>query len=301
MSEKTAGQVLTGENAAEFYAERLGLADKATETVAEETPKEESSERVEEAEQSEPNEAEAAKPQEERKQNPKIEKRFSEITRQREEARQEAQREREARANLEARIKELEGRPAQQQQQSEQEPQPHQFQDAFEYAKALTDYRVEQRLEEERQKVENAKVQEARQKVLGDWAKKVETAKTELPDFEEMVSSATDVVIPDHIRDAIIESDVGPKILYHLAENPELAKDLSSWSATRAMREIGKLEARFEVPKTESKAPAVKSKAPEPIQPIRANGKADLPINADGVFHGSYQAWKAARKSGKIR
>ena len=86
MSEKVAGQVLTGENAADFYAERLGLAEKPVETVADEPEKAEA-EPVESEERSEPTEADAAKPQEERKQNPKLEKRFSEITRQREEAR----------------------------------------------------------------------------------------------------------------------------------------------------------------------------------------------------------------------
>jgi len=39
MSEKVAGQVLTGENAADFYAERLGLAEKPVETVADEPEK----------------------------------------------------------------------------------------------------------------------------------------------------------------------------------------------------------------------------------------------------------------------
>ena len=302
MSEKTAGQVLTSENAAEFYAERLGLAESAPETVAEEVAQAEPSERVDEQEQSEPNQAEAAKPQEERKQNPKIEKRFSEITRQREEARQEAQREREARLALEARLQALEQQKAPQKApEAEQEPQPHQFTDAFEYAKALTDYRVEQRLAEQQRQAEEAKAQAERQKTLNEWAKKVESAKAELPDFEEMVSSATDVIIPDHVRDAILESDVGPKILYHLAENAELAKEMSSWSPIKALREIGKLEAKLEAPKAESKPAAVKSKAPEPIQPIRANGKADLPLTANGEFHGTYQAWKAARKAGKIR
>ena len=206
MSEKTAGQVLTSENAAEFYAERLGLAESVAEAVAEEPTQEVvTEERVEEPTQSEPNEADAAKPQEERKQNPKIEKRFSEITRQREEARLEAQREREARLALEARLQALEKQGAPQQAQTvEEEPQPHQFSDAFEYAKALTDYRVEARLKEERVRAEEAKVMQERQKLASEWAKKVEAVKSEIPDFEEMVSSATDIIVPDHVRDAII-------------------------------------------------------------------------------------------------
>ena len=89
MSENQASQVLTGENAAEFYAQKLGLAQAPapTEAVVEETPAEPSPE----AEQSESEVKEEAKPTEERKQNPKLEKRFSEITKQREEARKSAQ------------------------------------------------------------------------------------------------------------------------------------------------------------------------------------------------------------------
>ena len=81
----------------------------------------------------------------------------------------------------------------------------------------------------------------------------------------------------------------------------DIAKEIASSSPAKALREIGKLEAKFETQKVDNKPPVVKSKAPEPIQPIRANGKADLPLTANGEFHGTYQAWKAARKAGKIR
>ena len=293
MSEKEAGSVLTSENAAEFYANRLGLAEPAPEPVAEE------SEPVAVEEQSEPEEAETAKPQEESKEKPnKLEKRFTEMTRVRDEARAEAQRERDARLALEARLAALE-KPQPQQAAVEEEPQPHQFSDAFEYAKALTDYRVEARLAQEKAAQEEARVQIERQKVYDEWSKRVVAAKAELPDFDLMVQSASDVVIPDHIRDAILESDVGPRVLYHFAENPEVVKSLAGMTPIRALREIGKLEAKFEA---KAEKPVVaRSKAPEPIQPIRANGKADVPITANGEFHGSYQAWKEARRAGKIR
>jgi hypothetical protein len=302
MSDKEAGQVLTSENAATFYAERLGLADSATETAAD-TPVE-NSEPDEVKEQSEPTEADTAKPQEERKQNPKLEKRFSEITKQREEARQEAQREREARQALETRLQALERQSAPQQNQAqnvEQEPQPHQFSDAFEYAKALTDYRVEHRLAQEKANQAEAAAQAERQQVISQWTKKVDAAKAELPDFDEMVQSAGDVVIPDHVRDAMMESDVGPKLLYYFAENPDVARSIAAMQPIKALREIGKLEAKLETPKQVEKPPVARSKAPEPIQPIRASGKADIPIGANGEFHGSYQAWKAARKAGRIK
>jgi transcriptional regulator NrdR family protein len=295
MSEKQASQVLTGENAAEFYANRLGLAESPAPAEAEEP-----SEPTEVVEQSEPEEAEAeAKPQDERKQNPKLERRFSEITKQREEARQEAQREREARTALEARLAALEKQSQPQQAVvADQEPQPSQFNDAFEYAKALAEYTADKRIAEMKQ--EEAKAREAveRQKVIDQWTQKVQKAKAELPDFDDIVASS-EVVVNDDIRDAILESDVGPQILYHLAENDEVAKKIAGLSAKQALREIGKLEARFE--KTEPAQTVAKSKAPAPINPIKSSGKADLPISANGEFHGSYQAWKEARKAGRIR
>ena len=296
MSEKNASQVLTSENAAEFYANRLGLAESPAPAEA----VEESAEPTEEVEQSEPEEAEAeAKPQEERKQNPKLERRFSEITKQREEARQEAQREREARAALEARLAALEKQSQPEQAvTSDQEPQPSQFTDAFEYAKALAEYTADKRIAEMKQEEAKAKEAVERQKVIDQWTQKVEKAKAELPDFDDIVASS-DVVVNDDIRDAILESDVGPQILYHLAENDEVAKKIAGLSPKQALREIGKLEARFE--KTEPAQTVAKSKAPAPINPIKSSGKADLPISANGEFHGSYQAWKEARKAGRIR
>ena len=296
MSEKQAGQVLTGENAAEFYAERLGLAESNTEVVAVEEP----AEPTEEVEQSEPEAEAEAKPQEERKQNPKLERRFSEITKQREEARQEAQRERQAREALEARLAALETQSKPQQAVvADQEPQPSQFNDAFEYAKALAEYTADKRIAEMKQEEAKAKEAAERQKVIDQWTQKVQKAKADLPDFDDIVASS-EVVVNDDIRDAILESDVGPQILYHLAENDEVAKKIAGLSAKQALREIGKLEARFE--KTEQPTQSVaKSKAPAPISPIRSSGKADLPISANGEFHGSYQAWKEARKAGRIR
>ena len=298
MSDKEASQVLTSENAAEFYANRLGLAESPAENEAvEET------EPLAEDEQSEPKEAEKEANQEGERKPPKLEKRFSEITKQREEARQEAQRERQARVELEQRLAALEQqRQPQQQSYVDQEPQPSQFADAFEYAKALAEFSTEKALAERDRQVAQAREQEAQQKIIQSWAQKVQDAKAELPDFDDLVA-ASDVVVNNAVRDAILESDVGPRILYHLAENNDLAKKIASLNPNAALREIGKLEAKFEV-KTETKqiAPVVRSKAPAPIQPIRGGqGQPDVPMSANGEWHGSYQAWKLARKAGKIR
>jgi hypothetical protein len=294
---RVAANVVTSENLAEFTAKRMGLADSTPSEAAPvaEPPQVDNG-------QSEPVEAsEEATTTEDRKRNPKLEIRFEKITKQREEAREEARKEREQRESLEAKVKELESRNQPQKVEAAEEPRPEQFTDMYEYAKALTDYKVDQRLGEEKQKVEQAKAEAQRQQVINTWAKRVESAKAEMPDFEAMVGSA-DVVVSNEVRDAIFESDVGPQVLYHLAENPDIAEKLQGMTVTSALRTIGKLEAQFEKAEPQTKTVVGKSKAPAPINPIRsaANGR-DVNLTSDGNFHGSYQAWKAARLAGRIR
>jgi hypothetical protein len=120
-----------------------------------------------------------------------------------------------------------------------------------------------------------------------------------------MVQSS-DVKVSDPVRDAIIESEYGPQILYYMAENAEFAKKLGDMSIVSAVREIGKVEARYErdakVSAPEAKAVVGKSRAPAPISPLRgAVNTVDAGLDSDGNFHGTYQQWKAARNSKKIR
>ena len=296
-SEKEAGQVLTSENAADFYSNKLGLADNS------QTPEAETSEPVEEAEQSEPSEEKEAKPTEERKQNPKLEKRFSEITKQRELARQEAAQERAAREKLEAEVAELRKQSKPQEAKPvDAKPQPSQFTDAFEYAEALADWSTEQALVRRDKEDAERRADVERQKIISSWAAKVAAAKADIPDFDDMVASSG-VAVSDPIRDAILESDAGPQILYYLAKDDDAAKRITSMSPNAALREIGRLEARFEKQtETEPSKPVVRSKAPAPISPIRgASSGGEVGVDSDGKFHGSYQAWKEQRKAGKIR
>jgi len=279
---------VTSENLAEFQAEKLGLADKppreAIETIE---PQDDDS-------QSEPASDEQQTTEDKRR--PKIERRFEAVTKARDEAKQEAMREREARVSLEQRLAEMERK---QSPKGEAEPDPSQFTDMFEYAKALTDYKVDQRLGEERQKVVQAKVQAEKEQVLNTWSERVNQAKATMPNFEQVVKSA-DMTVINEVRDSIFESDVGPQLLYHLADNPEFVEKLQGMTPAAQLRQIGKLEAMFE--KQDSKPVVQRSRASAPITPIRsaANGR-DVALTADGQFHGSYQAWKAGRLNGQIR
>ena len=298
---KEAGNVVTSENATTFYAERLGLADNNEPPEAESTD----SEPAQVETQSEPEAEEEAKEVKAEKPKDKLNKRFDKVRKRAQEAEAEA-------AELRNRLKELEGRVNPQQQQAQQtqpvyddgKPSASQFNDAFEYAEALAEWSTEQALINRDKQEAERRAQEERNKVLDSWNKRLNDAKADLPDFDDMVASS-DVVVSDHIRDAILESVVGPQILYHLAENPDLADKLNSGSPISALRQIGRLEAQFErkeAPVAESKPSVARSKAPAPINPIKTgSGVVDVGVDSNGEFHGTYQQWREARKNGKVR
>ena len=292
MSEAT---VLTSENSAEFYANKLGLAAESEPVVVEETP----TEPVEEISvQNESDAEDEEKVTEEPKPKPRLEKRIDKIVKEREQAREDATRERQKREEIEARLKDLESatKPKAEVNRDEK-PRPDQFVDAFEYAEALADWSAENAVMRARQEDIERKVQEERQKVIETWNSRLENVKKDLSDYDDMVASS-DVVVSDQVRDAILESEVGPRILYHLAENPEIAEKISKSSLITALREIGKLEARFE--KTEPievKPVAVKSKAPAPISPIKAGTSEQVIVtDTDKMTYAQYKAMRQAKR-----
>ncbi len=116
-----------------------------------------------------------------------------------------------------------------------------------------------------------------------------------MPDFEELLLS-TDAEISNSVRDMIIESDVGGRIHYHLAENPELAARLNSLSESKAAKEIGRLEATLEtVVKKEPVANV--SKAPQPITPVKGGSRTDV-IDDDNL---SFKQHVELRRAGKLK
>jgi DNA repair exonuclease SbcCD ATPase subunit len=296
---KQAANVVTSENLADFQAKKLGLAAQNDPTeAADAEPVVEQG-----GSESEP-EQEAATG--EKKQNPKLEKRFSELTKQREAARQEAEREREARQALEARLKDLESKVnPPKSEDPDPKPDPAQFNDAIEYAEALAEWTADKKMRERDQAELARRAQEEQSRLRQKFQERLETAKQEMPDYEDMIASS-DVAVSQPVTDAIIESDVGPQILYYLAENPDFARGLAEKSITSQLRAIGRLEAKFEkteAPKASAKEPvAKKSNAPAPINPLKAGGNpSDVALDSNREFHGTYAQWKAARAAGKIR
>ena len=263
VAERLASNVVTSENVVEWNVNKLGLATEPAETAAETVEETPESEPVAEEGQSEPAVTEQETTEtEERKPNPKLEKRFSELTKARKVAEEQAASERAAREALEARLQALEGQQSNKKTNDvNTKPQPDDYADAFKYAEALAEWSANEAVARRDREVKQQEQQAKEQAVLKTWQQKLDATKAELPDYEEMVASST-VAVSDAVRDAILESDVGPRILYELASDDELGAKIANLSTAQALKMIGKLEAKFESKDEEpakSKPVAVKS------------------------------------------
>lgn len=305
--------VVTSENLLEFQNKKL---DEKLPVAEEPEPEEKKDAKPEEKKAEEKPVAEDEKDEEVktvRKGNPKIERRFSELTEARKAAEAKASQERERAEAAEAKARELELKlnppPPE---ELGPEPTPDQFSDTAEYAKALKDWTAETTKRDLAKENQEKTYKAKREQVIEAWKGRVEAAKKEIPDYEAKLNAST-VKVSDDVRDAILESDVGPQILIHFADHPEEAERISKLSVGGALRELGRLEAKLEKskekepenPVTKSTVPAPVaevSKAPAPIAPLRgANKPVETRVDSNGVYHGSYQQYKKDRAAGKIK
>ena len=294
--------VVTSENLAEFNASKMGAPSAPDSAVAVETTEPVETETHSEGDEQFDADDEAQQQEEQKSNNPKIDKRIQVIAKQREEAKREAAREREAREATESELKELKAKlNPQPEAKAEGKPLPSQFSDAYEYAEALAEWSTENALKKRDDQESERKQQLERNKVINTWKERQEAVQSKYVDYAETLASS-DVKVSNEVREAILESDIGPEILYHIAKNPAIAESLASKSTVSALREIGRLEAVLSGEKPAVEKPAVTtSKAPSPISPIRATKAVDTPLDSKGDFHGTYAQWKEARKAGKIK
>lgn len=176
----------------------------------------------------------------------------------------------------------------------EPEPKPEQFQNADgalrvdEYAQAVKKWTTDKALKDAAKERAEAEAKTRQEAVAKSWGERLAKAREELPDFDTKLQGSA-VRVSDAIRDEILQSEVGPKILYYLADHAEEAKALT-------VRGVGRLEERLSKPPEKPKVEV--SKAPEPIKPLSGAGPA--PQTRDPNVQLPYQQYKAMRIAGKI-
>lgn len=274
------------------------MTDADTEATTETVESEATDESVEQEESQQPEvqeaeTAEAEKPSgEEETPDPEREKkksafqeRISELTRQRREAEREAQ-------ELRQRLEEI------QSQEPEADPRPklEEFEyDEDRYAEALDDWytrqnqrAAQQARAQEFQQEAQRKAQKAQETMIQTFQERSNEFAEEHEDYYQTIQNPA-FVQGQAMTQAILTSENGPALAYHLGKNTQVANEINNMPPAQALMELGKLEAKL----SQHVAPK-SSKAPDPIKPV--GDKAPVEKDPETMSTTEYRRWRQKQK-----
>ena len=193
-------------------------------------------------------------------------------------------------------------------------PDPEDFEDTPSYLEALTDWKVEQKLNTQRAEATAETEETSDRQAVEDIEEELEIiadrGRDKYDDYDALVFDK-DLVLTHDMIETILQSDISEEILYYLGSNPETSASLGEMSALKAAREIGKLEVEIAagIPKLNTsseggeKSPDAKpvktpkkktTKAPEPIIPVKTTGVTDK--DPSKMSPKEYRAWRERNK-----
>lgn len=152
--------------------------------------------------------------------------------------------------------------------------------DAFQ--SALIDYRVDQRLNQERALAQ-------RNSVVQTYQQRVQEARSRMADYDQVVGDPS-LPITDLMAEVIRESELGPEVAYHLGTNRSEAQRIAGLPPHRQAAELGKLEARLSAPPAPPPAP----RNPPPPPPKTVSGLASglNEKNPEEMSIAEYRKWR---------
>lgn len=167
-------------------------------------------------------------------------------------------------------------KPTEEQPEESSRPKPEDFEfgDAdANYWDALTDWKAEQKVNAKFSELEQRQtVAQTLRELETGYASRVAEVKAEIPDYDDVVTKTAargEWPCPPVVALAAKDSEVGPKVLHHLATNKAEAIALSNLSPIEQAMAFGRLEARFL--NSTAPQPKIATNAPEPA-PARTKG-----------------------------
>lgn len=222
-----------------------------------------------------------------RKQNDAVQKRIDELTRQKNDARREAEYYR--------RMSE-----AKKEQEAPKKLSPDDFATYDDYVDAKVEQRtaalvaehIEKQTRERQQSAEQSAQQAEHQARQVAWVEKESKITETIKDYTDVMEAAKETPISEPMVLAMLESDRGPEIAYYLAKNPGECERIAALAPFSAARAIGRIEMQLEGEPREPAAPPV-STAPKPLKSVRPSAPVTNTKFRDNMSMAEFRAWKA--------
>lgn len=222
-----------------------------------------------------------------------INERITQLVGQRREAEAKAEAAESRARELQARLEALQSKPAPI--EAGDEPKRTQFVSDDDYIDARADWKAKQVLAN-REKAQTEAQQKAEfEAVTKSWEKRIDKAKKDMPDFEDVVGGA-EIEISSVIHQALLRHEEGPSLAYLLAKHPEEATKVNRMHPIDAVRYLDRLARDLTADEVPEQKPTQRSKAPAPIVPVRAVSAADPGAPQDFA---TYRARRQQERSDK--
>jgi hypothetical protein len=175
-------------------------------------------------------------------------------------------------------------------QKQQQEVSPQSFKTQEDYLSYVAKVNAQQALQDlQKQQQEQYLRQQQVQSAQQEWQNKIDSQKESMADWNEVMDE-TDLMIDKESATLITESDLGPRILYHLAKNPDDVAKLKSLSSSAKNRYIAKMEFKLESEIAQSNP--VVSKAPSPTPKTTGKASSSKKMDDDSI---SVREWMNRR------
>lgn len=159
-------------------------------------------------------------------------------------------------------------------------PKQEQFASVDDYVEAVAEWKISQRDKATREQQE-----QEHQRTVSIKTESLYTKAAEISGFDREAFDALPLTAA--IAAAVTESDIAPKLMAHMAANPEDVQRIAYLPPVRQAAEIGKLEAKI----LAAPPPPRPSNAPAPITPVGAS-KGTLEKNPNDMSAKEFASWR---------
>jgi len=169
---------------------------------------------------------------------------------------------------------------------------------------------------QERERQRAAYEQQARQsndQLLSAHYARVDAIKAEIPDFDDVIDQSADMELPPPMRSVILNEELGPRIMYYLAQHPEECDRIAKLPPTPQLVAMGKIMTRIErdlesAEPAEAPAPkvapkktvAAPSKLPPPIKTV-GTGSATPSVKLEDMDFATYREVRMKQEMARRR
>lgn len=145
------------------------------------------------------------------------------------------------------------------------------------YIEDLADWKLEQRDATARAQASQHQTDAAEREAMTAYQAKIPAAQARHADFDEVISRPLPAPLTPTLRSALLASEVGPDLAYHLTTHPDEYTRIRALPVGPALMAIGRLEAQLAPQAAPAAPPIIAPPPPAPMVPVAAGGTTAVP------------------------